>query len=74
MIIKVSVPESTLKSFEGKNGDIYYKISLAKAYKNKNDEWVNSDVFLSKAAYDAIKENDKDTVFKFSGKNNLETI
>lgn len=74
MIIKVSIPESTIKSFEGKNGDVYYKLSLAKSYKNRNDEWVNSDVFLTKAAYDALITNDKDTVYKFASKNNLETV
>lgn len=74
MIIKVSVPESTLKEFTGKNGDVYYKISLSKAYRNKDDEWVNNDVFLTKAAYDALVSNDKETVYRFSGKSNMETV
>lgn len=74
MIIKVSIPESSIKSFTGKNGETYYKCSLAKAYKNKNGEWVNSDVFLTKIAYDAMLANDKETIYTFSGKNNLETL
>lgn len=74
MIIKVSVPESTLKEFTGKNGEVYYKVSLSKAYKNRNDEWVNNDVFLTKQAYDAMKDNDKEVVYKFAGKSNMETV